>query len=84
MVLWYCVTGRYGAMVLCRVVPFIWRVALPKKVALRAACGVPEQNEGAKLSAIGAGVGVAGLSASTGGVFENAMRVGFRLSGVYI
>ena len=71
--------------------PFIF--ALPKNGARSAACIVPEQSEGTKLSVKDAGVGVGGVSPPTGGLgglprenfsFENALRVGFRLSGVHL
>ena len=54
--------------------PFILRVALPKNAARRAACGVPERSEGAKLSAKGAGVGVGGVFSPRGGVWGASPR----------
>ena len=48
--------------------PFIFKVALPRNAVLRAACGVHERSEGAKLCAKGTGVGVVEVSPPTGWV----------------
>ena len=58
-------------------------MALPKNAAHRAACRAAERSKDAKLSAKGAGVGSGGLPQENFS-FENALRVGFRLSGVHI
>ena len=74
--------------------PFIFRVTLPKNSTCWAACGAPERSKGEKLCAMGAGVGVRGVSPPTrgglGGLpqknfsFENALGMGLRLSEVHI